>query len=377
LGAPSGNTNKHYKKVRDLSPAIGSPLHNWIANLMAFGPPSIRYIPRVLFVALVSFVGIPFRWYEQLRLGKKIRQTKLHSDPVFIMGHWRGGTTLIHNIITKDPQFGYITLIQALFPKSFKTTKFFHWFYRLVAPDTRPMDNMKLGEEFPQEDELALSNMMRYSLYNGWQFPWRLMTFYRNFVEFKGISDQGKKEWWADFDKLLKITTVNMDGKQLLLKNPPHTGRLKEILKHYPNAKFIHIYRNPYNVYGSTLNLYQKAVPQFVLQKYPVVKMKRDILQIYRKMMTSWFESEHLIPKGNLVSIKFEDLEQGILPAIEKAYSDLSLGGFDEAKPHFEKYIASLSTYKKNAYNIDQKTIDLIYLNWGFAIDKWAYKVPE
>ena len=364
------------KAAVNLSPAIGSSLRNWLSNLLAYGPPSWMYIPRVLFVTLVSFVGIPFRMWESWRLRKKLKATRLKDDPIFIIGHWRGGTTLIHNLLCQDPQFGYITMIQALFPRSFMTTSFFRWFLMLFMPPTRPMDNMALGIDTPQEDELALSNMTRNSMYNGWQFTWRLLDFYRRWVEFEGISRQGRDEWWREYHRLLKRATLNHQGKRLVLKNPPHTARVLEILRRYPNARFIHVYRNPFEVFLSTRHLYRTAIPPFIVQKYPESKMDRDFVQIYARMMTRFFADEAQIPKDRLFTIRFEDFHKHPMQTLESLYQHLDLGGFERAKPHFQRYLESQGDYVQNEYTMDPADVETVMRHWGFAVRHWNYPVP-
>ncbi len=361
----------------NLSPAIGSSLGNWFANLLAYGPPSWQFIPRVFFVTLVSLAGLPFRMYESWSLRKKLKVTRLKEDPVFIIGHWRGGTTLIHNILCKDPQFGYITMIQALFPRSFITTPVFRWFLRVFMPPTRPMDNMELRFDTPQEDELALSNMTRNSLYNGWQFPWRLMDFYRRWVEFEGISREGRDAWWREYHRLLKRATLNCGGKRLVLKNPPHTARVLEILRRYPNARFIHIYRNPFDVFVSTRHLYRTAVPPFILQKYPASKMDRDLLQIYERMMKKFFAEEPQIPSNKLYTIRFEKFQEDPMAILKELYEKLELGGFERVRPQFQRYLESQGDYRQNRYSISLEDRATVLRHWGFAIDHWGYSVSD
>jgi hypothetical protein len=374
-GKPSRTGPK--KPAASLSPAIGSALPNWLANLLAYGPPSWRYLPRVFFVTLVSAVGLPFQLWEGWRLRKRLKATRLADDPIFIIGHWRGGTTLLHNVICQDPQFGYITLLQALFPRSFMTTSFFRLFMRIFMPPTRPMDEMALGIDAPQEDELAMSNMMRHSLYNGWQFPWRLMDFYRRWVEFEGISRKGRDAWWREYHRLLKRATLNMGGKRLVLKNPPHTARVPELMRRYPRARFIHIYRDPFAVFLSTRHLYRTAVPPFALQKYPEAKMDRDFVQIYARMMTKFFEDEPSVPPERLFTIRYEEFVADPIPQLQAVYRQFGLDGFERARPIFQRYLESQGKYQKNRFYMSAEDRDTVMRHWGFAVRHWGYAEPD
>ena len=82
-------------------------------------------------------------------------------DPLFILGHWRSGTTFVHNIFACDKHFGYTTTYQTVFPHLMLWGQpFFKKNMAFLMPDKRPTDNMELKVDLPQEEEFALSNMM-------------------------------------------------------------------------------------------------------------------------------------------------------------------------------------------------------------------------
>ncbi len=62
---------------------------------------------------------------ESLRYSRKLRETQITQPPVFVLGHWRSGSTLLHNLITMDPQFSFVNLYQTMFPWHFLTTEGF------------------------------------------------------------------------------------------------------------------------------------------------------------------------------------------------------------------------------------------------------------
>jgi len=360
-----------------LGPSIGSSIRNWMKLVISSGSVDLKYYPRVFLVDLISAIGIPFRIYENLRLNDKIYSTELKAPPLFILGHWRSGTTHIHNLLCQDPQFGYITMLNAAFPKSFISNNFFKWIMKKLIPKKRPMDNMEMGINIAQEEEMALGNLFPYSFYNAFYFPRRLIEFYQKYVRFANISKKIKNQWQKVYYFLLKKATLYMNGKRLVLKNPVNTARIKYLLEMFPDAKFIHIYRNPYDVYGSTQILYQKMMRAFMFQKISDKDLEQDIFRLYSEIMKTYFKEKELIPKGNLVEIKFEDLEIKPLDQLDKIYSALNLTGFENAIQCFKNYLKTLINYKKNKFELDNQTIEKISKNWKFTIDKWGYDVPK
>jgi hypothetical protein len=360
-----------------LGPSVGSSIRNWMKLVISSGFADLKYYPRVFLVDLISAIGIPFRIYENLILNDKVNSTELKAPPVFILGHWRSGTTHIHNLLCQDPQFGYITMLNAAFPKSFMSNTFFKWLMKKIMPKKRPMDNMEMGVNNAQEEEMALGNLFPYSFYNAFYFPRRLIEFYHKYVRFENISKKIKKQWQKVYYYLLKKATLYMHGKRLVLKNPANTARIKYLLEMFPDAKFIHIYRNPYVVYNSTQILYQKMMRAFMLQKISDEDLEKDIFRLYKEMMKTYFNEKKLIPNGHLVEIKFEDLEIKPLDELNKVYSVLNLTGFNDTIQCFKAYLKSLINYKKNKFELDNQTIEKISKNWKFTIDKWGYEVPK
>ena len=167
-----------------------------------------------------------------------------------------------------------------------------------------------------------------------------------------------------------------MKGKRLVLKNPVNTARIKFLLDLYPNAKFIHIYRNPYEVYASTRHFYKTTVEAFMLQRISNEEIEDNILEIYSKMMNSYFIESKLIPNDNLVELKFEDLEEDPLFQLQRIYNKLDLKGYEQVESNFLTYLQSIRSYKKNKFNYSKELIDKVNKHWGFTIEKWDYEVP-
>lgn len=92
--------------------------------------------------------------------------------PVFILGHWRSGTTFVHNVLSCDDSFGCCSTYQTVFPHLMLWGRpFFKRCMSLVMPSERPTDSMALGVDLPQEEEFALSNMTACAHYHSGCFP--------------------------------------------------------------------------------------------------------------------------------------------------------------------------------------------------------------
>lgn len=312
--------------------------------------------------------------FEDAKL-KKLTGTKEFEDqPVFILGHWRSGTTFVHNILSLDQHFGYNTTYQTVFPNLMLFGQgFFKKTMSWIMPDKRPTDNMELNVDLPQEEEFALSNLTPVNYYNFWFFPKSWSEYTNKYLTFKDATPAEKKEFQDTFRQLVKVCLHNTNGTQFLSKNPPHTARIKEILEIYPNAKFIYLMRNPYTVFESTRSFFTNTIQPLKLQDFSDEEIEEHILSVYKIMYDKYEADKKLVPEGNLIEVKFEDVEADALGITRKIYETLDLPGFEQARPAIEAYLNKKKGYKKNQYKYDPRTVELVESKWKFALDQWGY----
>ena len=320
---------------------------------------------------LSTLTPIQDRKYEKMLAGKP-----LEHAPVFILGHWRSGTTFMHNVLSCDKHFGYNTTYQTVFPHLMMWGQaFFKKNMSWLMPDKRPTDNMELAVDLPQEEEFALSNMMPYTYYNFWFLPKNMMQYAEKYLLFNDITAEELKVFEETFVKLIKISLWNTGGTQFLSKNPPHTGRVKELVKMFPDAKFIYLMRNPYTVFESTRSFFTNTIKPLKLQDISDAELQRNILDVYAKLYHKYEEDKHLIPEGNLIEVKFEDYEKDAFDMTQEIYSKLNLPGFDEARDAIAAYVNKKKGYKKNKYQYKPETVKLVEEHWGFALEQWGYEL--
>lgn len=335
-----------------------------------------KYRHKYYLTKSVCRILSPLAAVQDNKYQKLLAEKPLENDPLFILGHWRSGTTFVHNIFAQDKHFGYTTTYQTVFPHlmmfgqpMFKKTM--GW----LMPDKRPTDNMELAPDLPQEEEFALSNMMPYSYYDFWYFPKRMMEYCDRFLTFEKITPEELDVFKKTFEKLVKISLWNTGGTQYLSKNPPHTGRVKALVELFPNAKFIYLMRNPYTVFESTRSFFTNTIQPLRLQEITDAEIETNVIEVYRRLFDKYEEEKHLIPEGNLIEVKFEDFEHNAYEMTEEIYRSLKLPGFEAAKEDIERYLGKKKGYKKNQYKYEQRTIDLVEKNWGMALEKWGYSL--
>ena len=313
---------------------------------------------------------------QERRYRRRLADVPMEHDPVFILGHWRSGTTFVHNVLSCDHHFGYNTTYQTIFPHLMLWGQpFFKRTMSWLMPDHRPTDNMELAVDLPQEEEFALTNMMPYTYYNFWFLPRYMQEYADRYMLFEGIPAEELRVFEDTFKKLIKISLWNTHGTQFLSKNPPHTGRVRELVRMFPNAKFIYLMRNPYTVFESTRNFFLNTIQPLKLQDFSAEEMERNILIVYAKLYHKYMADRACIPEGNLIEVRFEDFEADAMQMTEHIYQSLSIPGLPEARADIEHYVGGKKGYKKNKYRYDERTVRLVQDNWGFALNDWNYEI--
>ena len=239
------------------------------------------------------------------------------------------------------------------------------------------MDQIEVAADGPYEEEAGLSVLYNWSFFHALHFPKNAEQQYLKSIHFQDFTEEDLENWKKIYLKLMKTVTYDKSGKRLILKNPPNSTRIKELIEIFPDAKFIHIYRNPYKVYLSTKKMRTKVLDKLALQNAYEDEIEDQVINNYIRFMNSFFKQKNLITKKNYVEISYEELVAEPLKQVKKIYDNLDLKDFEIAKPYLEKYLDSKKDYKTNVYSIDKKIIDKVKNKWSFTIDLWNYKPPK
>ena len=330
-------------------------------------------LPRAVSITFHSLQNSLWLRIERRRFGKKIEEAAI-EPPLFVLGHWRSGTTHLHNLICADSRFAYPTTYEACFPHTFLSTE--SWNSRIagmVVPARRPFDNMEIRLGSPQEDEFALGAATLLSPCMAWVLPESRERF-EKYLTMRDVPEGELDRWRAAFRLFLKKVTVRNGGRPLALKSPPHTARIRLLLEMFPGARFIHIARHPHAVLQSSRHLFTVNFDWHRLQRRRLEDLDDWVIRQYREMYDAYFEERSLIPPGRLHEIRFEELERDPVGQLASAYVALGLPDFDVARPAVESYVKTLAGYRKNAFpEPDADLRERIAREWRPCFEAWGY----
>jgi len=357
------------------SPVSGFTFSDWFTLLrQAHFRIAPRYIPRALLITLNSLTVTAVSRGEQRTFGEALARTTIHP-PVFILGHWRSGTTHLHNLLSVDPQFAYPNFFQTTQPHSFLTTEeraSKSRALKALAPKTRLIDNMKASLDAPMEDEVALTILCGLSPVLSSVFPHRTTHFDR-YLTFRDVPELEIAAWKQAFTGFVRKLSLKY-GRPVILKSPPHTCRIRLILELFPDARFIHIHRNPYAVFLSYKRSTQIMNKLIQLQLPDLDHLDDRIINQYRAMYDAYFEEVDLIPAGRFHELAYEALEQDPIGELRSIYTSLGIEGFSTVEPLLNEYLGTLRDYRKSELpGIEPALKQRIAAVWAQCFNTWDY----
>ena len=316
-----------------------------------------------------TFAGVA----QRIRYGKQIDATAIDQPPVFIIGHWRSGTTYLHELMHLDERFVSPTTYQCFAPHHFLLTEWLmlhlgSW----LMPKQRPMDNMAAGWDRPQEDEFALLTL-------GAPTPYFRMAFpndpppYCEFLDMQGCAAEDQERFEQAMVQFVKLLTFASPGKRLLLKSPPHTGRIEVLAKLFPGAKFIHITRNPYALFPSTTRLWHSLDEVQGLQFPKDIGLDEFVFDCLTRMYRGFEDQRQRLPAENIYQIKYEDLVADPSQEIERIYETLGLGDYAPVRNTIAVAVGQQKDYKTNKHELDESLQVRIRERWASYFERYGY----
>jgi hypothetical protein len=333
---------------------------------------SVGFWGRIAFLTAMGVLNSVLRYYEISIFGTRIKKVQIEKPPLFIIGHWRSGTSHLLNLLSFDENLNCPNTYQTLFPHHFLCSeKGGQRIFDVIAPSKRPMDNMPFRSHLPQEDEFAIAALSTVSPYMRFLFPVTENSGYSE-LDSKQMTSEILDKWKASLVYFIKKLHF-LNSKRLLLKSPPHLGRLGTLHELFPKAQFIHIVRHPYSVYLSTKKLWKNTIAYSFLQKIDEEFIDHLILTMYSELFSSFEHYRQRVPRDLLYELKFEDLEQEPRQTLQLMYSKMGLPGFDQFWPKAESYLESISGYRKNIYQIDEKSKLTVQRRWSGTFNRYSY----
>lgn len=364
-------------RPRLLHPLMGAdPLTLATVLARSGGVPPSR-LPHAVLAFGVSVARLPSTLLEGAVVELRRWRAPEADPPIFIVGHWRSGTTHLYNLLARDPALGWVSPLATGMPWDFLgLVKVLRPLLEAAIPEDRGIDRVPVRPDSPQEDEAALANMQPLSFYHGLYFPRRLREAFERGVFFDGATPGEVARWERRFRLFMDKLALDQPGRRIVIKNPVYTARVGFLARMYPGARFVHLHRNPWVVFESMRRFYRKLIPRLSLQPGEDPDTDALILDAYPRMLRRCVEEGEALPAGHYLEVAYERLDREPLAVLERMYGELDLGDFAGVRGRFREYLDSIGTYRKNPHRFAEEDVERVRERWGAWAERWGYEAP-
>lgn len=353
----------------------GMTLRPWLA--MARGNwhrIALRRYPLAATILLTAAGNSAIAAINRLSWARAASRRELAEPPIFVLGFWRSGTTLLNELLVSDPRHVSPTTFQCMTPQTFALLSPLQWVLERILPDKRPMDAMDFSMRSPQEDEFAILNL-------GLKTPYRYMAFPSvgaGEAQRQAFWPQDEAEWeewtgpWLQF---LKCVAHANPGKRLVLKSPPHTGRVAHLVKLFPDAKFIHISRRPGPLFASNMKMNKAmAATQSLESHMQADKVMEDgIIDVHNDIYAAFFRDRQMIPAGNYCQVTYEALVEKPVETMAQIYAETGLGDQAAMLEAVGSIMADRAGYKAGSYQLEERLASRLGHEWRDYMEAFGY----
>ena len=249
------------------------------------------------------------------------------SDAIVVLGYWRSGTTLLHELLCLDTRYTYPTTHACMNPHHFLFSEASALAREGVSAQ-RPMDEMEVRPASPQEDEFALLSLGARSPYEALIIPGVLPEALK-LTDPRDLSPEEEARWREGFVNFLRGVSVRGSGKPMILKSPTHGARVATLRQLLPDARYILIVRDPVTNFESVVRMWRKMFETYALGPIPSDDDIREAVLVDRPRFEGKLTAATSdLPGNRFASLTYEALSADPLGSIADLYAKLEMGDF-------------------------------------------------
>ena len=357
----------------------GMRLSSWLGHLAENRfDVSLAKLPTALSITGISCINSALAGIDSLVYSRRVSKVQLKEPPLFILGHWRSGTTFLHELLIRDPEHTFPSTYQCFAPHHFVFSE--SWVTPLtkgLLPSRRPMDNMAAGWQRPQEDEFALGNLGLPTPYLSMTFPQRGPA-HPEYLDLTDISDQQREQWQAALADFFRRIAYR-DNRRIVVKSPAHTARVRTLAEMFPEARFVHIVRDPYKVFVSTVSLWKSLHEVQRMQGMgDLVWLEEYVLDSHRRMYEALEADRELLAENQICDVHYEQLVENPTQELRRIYEHLDLGDFTRVESAVADHLSEVKNYRRNRYELDEERRQQVRTRWAGYFERYGYEThPE
>jgi hypothetical protein len=310
--------------------------------------------------------------------------------PVFIIGNFRSGSTLLQRLIAQDHQemtamhTWEIYLAPSItqrklfkFVSRLDSKLFGGWFKKLLARQDSsslgeiPMHRVGLWEVDEDEGILIHNNTSTFSMF---VFPF--MDAFRPYLYFDTEMPEDERQMSMEFyyRMVQKHLYINK-GKRYIAKNPAFSVKIDSLREYFPDAKFIYLVRNPVDMLASKTSFFSFIWHYFgnPLEEYP---FREELLELTRHWYTYSLDRLEALPDSEYLVLRYNHLVGNLEASIRSIYDHFGISFSEEYSLIVNKAVEKAANYvSKHKYSLTEigYAPDQVYKNYKQIFERFEF----
>ena len=294
-------------------------------------------------------------------------------DAIVVLGYWRSGTTLLHELLSLDKRYCFPTTHACMNPHHFLLSE-----ASVLARGSpgvqRPMDDMVVLPGSPQEDEFALLSL-------GARSPYEALLVPRRLPEALKLGDPcdlpatEQQRWRSVFAGFLQGVSVRGAGRPLILKSPTHGYRVATLRELLPDARFVLVTRDPATHFESVIKMWRKMFETYSLEPIPPDDEIREAVLADRVRFEEKLAAGTAgLPGNRFAALTYESLAADPVGATERLYKGLDIGDFAQAREAITAEVEHRREYRAQGRQPSGIWRERINTEWAPVLTQYGYK---
>ena len=320
---------------------------------------NLTMLGRITVHELIVNILINLLLLEEKRRYQPSVEIEPITDPVFIIGLPRTGTTLLHGLMEQDAKVRVPQTWEVMFPANCsgnieesnkardRTRNRLNWANQL-APGFKRIHNIAPG--LPQECIVITAHVfLSTQFHTACNVP-----SYQDWFE-----QEPQKLAYEFHHRLLQHLQIERTPQHWVLKAPGHLFALDALLKRYPDAKIIQTHRNPLQVMPSMAS-HATVLRHALSNQVNPKEVAQDWTMRWHLALGKFLEIRDRSPSDQFLDVYYDDIEREPLETIYRIYDFLGWKIEDRASRSMKTF---LDSNPKNKYGVHRYSLGQYGLN--------------
>ncbi len=264
--------------------------------------------------------------------------------PIFIIGQGRTGTTIMHELLTLDPQNRVPLTWEVEHPTPPPETATYYTDPRIelaqsqldqserLVPDFKRIHRM--GGDLPQE----CVRFMAYEFVSAiFCVTWRTPTYAR-----WCLHDADMASVYRAHRRFLQLLQSNHHGERWIVKSPAHLWYLNDVIAEYPDARFIQTHRDPLKVLSSltSLHVVLRKMGSDAIDVKAIAEEWSEFLGLGYERSVDFRESG-VVPEDRFVDLQFREFLSDPIGGVRRIYEQFDMELREDVAAKMKHYVES------------------------------------